>query len=60
VRALAKADAYGVVLQGFRLPICDLSRGASVGEIVGVSIMASALASAHSTDRALAMQERRS
>ncbi len=46
VRALAGAQAYGVLLQGFRRPICDLSRGASVAEIVGVSVMASAIASA--------------
>jgi len=33
---LAKAEAYGPILQGFRMLINDLSRGASVEDIVGV------------------------
>lgn len=33
---LAKAEAYGPLLQGFKAPINDLSRGASVDDIVGV------------------------
>ncbi|MBD3185062.1 phosphate acetyltransferase [Candidatus Poribacteria bacterium] len=33
---LAKAEAYGPLFQGFSLPVNDLSRGASVDDIVGV------------------------
>ncbi|WP_432449629.1 phosphate acyltransferase [Aliiroseovarius marinus] len=42
---LAGARAYGPILQGFRAPICDLSRGASVDEIVNGTILAIACAS---------------
>ncbi|MCL5674565.1 MAG: phosphate acetyltransferase [Candidatus Omnitrophica bacterium] len=38
---LAKAEAYGPVLQGFRCPVSDLSRGAKVKDIVGVSAITS-------------------
>jgi phosphate acetyltransferase len=33
---LAKAEAYGPILQGFKKPVNDLSRGASVEDIIGV------------------------
>lgn len=36
---LAGAKAYGPILQGFRHPICDLSRGASVDEIVAATVL---------------------
>lgn len=39
VQRLANADAYGPLLQGFAKPICDLSRGSEVEDIVGATIM---------------------
>ena len=39
VQRLAKAAAYGPVLQGFAKPVSDLSRGASVEDIVGATTM---------------------
>lgn len=36
VQTLAKANAYGPILQGFKKPVSDLSRGAKVEDIVGV------------------------
>jgi phosphate acetyltransferase len=38
------ARAYGPVLQGFRKPVSDLSRGAKVEDIVGVIAMVSVMA----------------
>lgn len=37
VQYLAKARAYGPVLQGFKRPVNDLSRGASVEDVIGVT-----------------------
>ncbi len=42
VQRLAKGKAYGPILQGFRLPVSDLSRGATLDDIVGASIILSA------------------
>ena len=36
VQSLAKANAYGPLLQGFTSPVSDLSRGAKADDIVGV------------------------
>ncbi len=44
VQRLAGANAYGPFLQGFNLPVSDLSRGATVEDIVGASIMLAARA----------------
>lgn len=40
---LAGAEALGPILQGFRKPVCDLSRGASVGDIVNATAITLAL-----------------
>lgn len=42
VQRLAKAKAYGPLLQGSSLPVSDLSRGASVDDIVGAVILLAA------------------
>lgn len=39
VQRLAKADAYGPLLQGFSKPVSDLSRGATVEDIIGATVM---------------------
>jgi phosphate acetyltransferase len=39
VQQLAKAAAYGPILQGFAGPVTDLSRGATVEDIIGATIM---------------------
>lgn len=43
VKHLAHSEAIGPILQGFSLPVADLSRGASVDEIINTSIVALAL-----------------
>ncbi len=43
VQELAGAQAIGPVLQGFRKPVCDLSRGASVDDIVAATVISIAL-----------------
>lgn len=40
---LAGAQAIGPFLQGFRKPVCDLSRGASVDDIVAATVISLAL-----------------
>jgi len=40
---LAGAQALGPILQGFRRPVCDLSRGASVEDIVSATVVTLAL-----------------
>lgn len=44
VQRLAGAAAYGPVLQGFKKPVSDLSKGASVEDIVGATTLVAALA----------------
>ncbi|MGD0024411.1 MAG: phosphate acetyltransferase [Xanthobacteraceae bacterium] len=44
VQRLAKAAAYGPVLQGFRRPVSDLSVGASINDIVGATTIVAARA----------------
>jgi len=44
VQALAKANAYGPILQGFEKPVSDLSRGAKTEDIVGAIAILSAWA----------------
>ena len=43
VQQLAGARAIGPILQGFELPVADLSRGVSVSEIVATAIVALAM-----------------
>lgn len=43
---LAGAQAVGPMLQGFRRPVCDLSRGAKVEDIVAATALTAALVSA--------------
>lgn len=43
LQELAGAQAIGPMLQGFRRPVCDLSRGASVEDIVASTVVAAVL-----------------
>ena len=45
VQQLAGARAIGPILQGFELPVADLSRGASVSEIMATAVVALAMTS---------------
>lgn len=42
IQRLANAQAYGTILQGFALPVSDLSRGATVEDIFGVATILAA------------------
>jgi phosphate acetyltransferase len=46
VQILAGAQAFGPILQGFAKPVSDLSRGATVEDMVGTSLIVSRLAAA--------------
>jgi len=43
VQELAGAQAVGPFLQGFARPVCDLSRGASIDDIVAATVVTAAL-----------------
>ena len=47
VQRLAKAAAYGPILQGFAKPVSDLSRGATIEDIVGATTLVVVEAQAH-------------
>jgi len=51
VQRLAKANAYGPILQGFGRPVSDLSRGATVEDIVGVIGIISVIAGSMSVKK---------
>jgi phosphate acetyltransferase len=44
VQRLAGAASYGPIIQGFALPVSDLSRGAATRDIVGAALMVTARA----------------
>jgi len=43
VQELAGAQAIGPILQGFRMPVCDLSRGATIDDVVAATAVTLAL-----------------
>ena len=43
MQELAGAQAIGPFLQGFRKPVCDLSRGATVGDIIAAAHVVAAM-----------------
>ncbi len=45
---LAGGHAYGPILQGFARPISDLSRGSSVDDVIGATLITASMARAHS------------
>lgn len=45
---LAGGHAYGPILQGFARPISDLSRGSSVDDVIGATLVTASMARAHS------------
>ena len=45
---LAGGHAYGPILQGFARPISDLSRGSSVDDMIGATLITASMARAHS------------
>lgn len=45
---LASGHAYGPILQGFARPISDLSRGSSVDDVIGATLVTASMAQAHS------------
>jgi Phosphotransacetylase len=42
VQQLAGARLYGPILQGFRFPVSDLSRGASIEDVIGSALLVAA------------------
>ena len=45
---LAGGHAYGPILQGFARPISDLSRGSSVDDVIGATLITASMARVHS------------
>lgn len=45
IQWIGGADAYGIVVQGLKKPLCDLSRGATIEDIIGMITIMAAIAS---------------